>query len=1147
MLYLYQSNRLEDLAQMMLQVQRAEPLSHPLATEQIMVQSQGMRRYITQYWAQHTGIAANVHFRLPAALTWRLMRDALPDAPELSPFSSAVMTWRLLDLFQSPRFAEAHELQPARMMLDSYVQKGELSAYQLAGQLADVFDQYLVYRPDWIETWEANRRVAELDVRDAMQQDWQAAIWRELAQQAHGIPHRVQLWRVLMDALQQKNLRHLPTRLFVFGIATLAPMVLRLLQQIAQHRDVHIFALNPCALYWGDLLEPAQILQRSDDADLALQGHPLLASWGKQGRDFFHALSEAEAHQDEQHQRFTPQPVSGSLLHGLQYQIQQLIQPEEAHRDGWLAQHLAYLKTDVLPHDAWKAECFIADVQAAQSPEDYAIAQLNADGSLHIHSAHSPLRELQILHDQLCVLLQQNPDWQPSDIAVLTPDITPYAPFIEAVFGQHAEHPLPYTLTDVKLARRQPALDALAQILDVLSGRFAAHDLLTLLDSSPILAKWGIVRDDLPLLHDTVAQLNIRWGSDANERAQYGDADDLFTWQQGLDRLILGLMQPAHENTLWQGIAPHSSHPDHAHVLAQFAQWAHFLSRTKHEWQTPASVATWCERLRTLTHATLVAETDADTQALQRWEKAIARWQSEAETADFQREIGREIAVQHMTRCLHEATDAGLLRGGITFCSMVPMRSLPFKVVCLLGLNDGVFPRTTKAAPFDLIARYPQQGDRARRDDDRYLFLEAIMSAREVLYLSYLGRDIRNDSERAPSTLLGELLDVVAVLVDVPAPDLHTRWIKHHPLQAFSRRYFDHQDAGSLHLFSTRQTLADALNQPNTSQREFMDWHNDDMATDEIIEQKAFLRFWRNPIRHWLRHHLNWQAPYFASVHEDDEPFLGDQPRLLDDAYVHARQSGQDFAETVAYLRAQSLLPAGELGALLSRDYAVQAAQLDGTILRSEWLPARSVLLSLDAGIKLHVYLAHNRRVGQVLLSHDILHDGNTHGTLSSPDQVELLLRHLCYCAATADDELARETHYISVQQSITLPALSQQDAQAALSSWLAAYQQGQRVPLPYFARVNLAAAQAFFAPHSEKEAEQSHDERWQKAQKAASEKYHQGFYGMAQEDYPEVKLVFRRNNDAVPPYACPEFRALTERLFAPLANCLVALAGKNA
>ena len=1169
MLHLYQSNRLEDIAQMLARIQQVAPLENPFAAEEIIIQSQGMRRYISQYLARETGIAANLHFSLPAGLAWRLMREAMPDIPALSPFSSEVMRWRLLALFQSTEFAQSPNFAAARQALAPYLHNGDYAAYQLAGQLADVFDQYLVYRPDWIETWAAGKLVPELaHSRSADTQIWQAQLWQHLDDGKQGAPHRVQLWRTLMQSLARPNPR-LPQRYFVFGIATLAPMYLQLLAQLAQHSQVHIFALNPSQAYWGNIIEPAQILNQTQTADLSYQGHPLLASLGKQGRDFFNELAEVEAQLDLN--SYTGEPQSPSLLHSIQYHIQSQTLPETAHADGWLAAHQDYVhsqprfqaaqqqlnqqyQTALAPYQGSLkmninetpdlfSGCLTPEQNAIQQiqlahQQNLALAQLNADPSIQIHSAHSPLRELQILKDQLLVLLAQHPDWQPHDIAILTPHIEPYTPYIEAIFGKHSPHPLPYSLSDTQIAHRQPLLDALAQTLALMDSRFEADKLIALLDNELILATHQLTRDDLPLIHDTIAALNIRWGSDAAQRSQHSSRPDAqYTWQQGLERLILGFMLPENpQNPLWHHIAPHSSNPNHQAPLSRFAALVATLIRHQNQWQTPATVPQWNERIHSLINDLITPQSDDDHQAHQQLEAALAQWQNEAQTARYIQTINQTIAIQHLNRYLASQNDAGFLRGGITVCSMVPMRSLPFKVICLLGLNDGDYPRNTKAAPYDLIAQHPQKGDRARRDDDRYLFLEAILSAREVLYLSYIGKDIRTDEERAPSILIGELIDTIAALTQIPSSQLTQHWITHHPLQPFSPKYY----TGSLKpdaakLISTRQDYAQALNTPQPPAPPFLQNYAPASETQEqpeneppTIPQATFLQYWRNPNRQWLKYTLGWQAPHTQAAHPSSEPFTIDNPRQLDTAYTQARQHNQDFAELATTLTAQSQLPTGAFNTLIAQEQAIAAAGLDSELIHSPRHPDRTGSLKLPTGT-LNYTLSHNHQHGQILYAHQFLPNHNTQAKLQASDSIELLLRHLIY-SAVAPQTTAQPTHYIALHQSITLPPIAQPAAQATLAQWLAAYQQGQHHPIPFFPRVTLAAAIAY---HTK-------TQNWDAAQNKAHSVYHQGYNGFPQADYPETKLIYGRDEE--PPINSPTFRHLTENLFAHLADCLATL-----
>ena len=1067
MFYLYQSNRLESLAALFAGIQRVRPLESAFAAEQIVVQSQGMRRYLSVYLARELGVAANLQFSLPAGLTWQLMQKLIPDIPALSPFSPEVMRWRLLDLFRSERFQTTSEFENVRSVLQSYLGSGESADYQLAGQLADIFDQYLVYRPQWIDAWQEGKFLGLGD-----DEVWQAQLWRYLDDGNQSAPHRVALWEKLLSSLDKA---HLPERFFVFGISTMAPMYLQLLQKISEHCDVFVFALNPSGQYWGNVIEAAQLLKGDDDADLSQTGHPLLASLGKQGRDFFDFLTEIGLEE----QPVFEEVSDDTLLHCLQNDIQNLRMPSENSR------------TDLLD-----------------------------DGSVRIVSAHSPLRELQILKDKLLRILHEHPDWQPHDIAVLTPNIEPYSPFIEAVFGQAqgGAQALPYSVSDVKLSRRQPLLYALEQTLDLLESRFEVDKVLPLLESGLVLRRFGLTADDLPLLHDTVAELNVHWGLDGTMR---GAADNLFTWQQALERIVLGWMLPDDGSPLWQNVSAWHGDVNRLDVFGRFAAFIRTLSRLAAEWRKPAAAEEWTERCRDLVQSLFLPDAD-DQYALQQFEQALAKWQEETALAGFNGTLPQHTVIRHIRHFLGSESQAGFLRGGITFCSMVPMRSLPFKVICLLGLNDGDFPRNTKAAVFDLIAKHPQKGDRARRDDDRYLFLEALISAREMLYLSYIGRDIRNDAEFAPSSLISELLDTIAAMTGKSGRELSEKWVKHHPLQAFSRRYFQ-KDALSDGLFSTRQDYADALNQPQAEAQPFFLEALSQEEPGKTIHQGELVSFWRNPVKVWLKKNLSWDQPYLDGAWESAEPFEPQHEGRIADAYLDARRKGEDFEDTAIRLNAESLMPVGELGGLWQKQYQISAKNVDAELICSNKRPSEPYEESFD-DLVLQGTISNLYECGRIVFLNQ---------KDNAPNRIARLLEHLIFCAVAPKSVANRQTYMVSLGQTETYAAIGQEAARELLKEWLVYFRIGQNTPLPFFAKTSLAAAEEY-----------NKKEDWD----AALRKAHDVFNGnngnkrnKAQKEYTEVKLVFGHSEES--PLDEPLFENLVVNLLVPL---LTSVAGKT-
>ena len=593
-----------------------------------------------------------------------------------------------------------------------------------------------------------------------------------------------------------------------------------------------------------------------------------------------------------------------------------------------------------------------------------------------------------------------------------------------------------------------------------------------------------------------------------------GAADNLFTWQQALERIVLGWMLPDDGSPLWQNVSAWHGDVNRLDVFGRFAAFIRTLSRLAAEWRKPAAAEEWTERCRDLVQSLFLPDAD-DQYALQQFEQALAKWQEETALAGFRGTLPQHTVIRHLRRFLGSESQAGFLRGGITFCSMVPMRSLPFKVICLLGLNDGDFPRNTKAAVFDLIAKHPQKGDRARRDDDRYLFLEAIISARDILYLSYVGRSIRNDDELAPSALVSELIDTIAAMTGRRSKELAEHWVEQHPLQPFSHRYFI-ADNISDDLFSTRQDYAEALNRPREQARPFFSEALEENSPAPTVWQDDFIRFWKNPVKAWLQQTLGWREPYRDEAWESAEPFEPQRADKIAAAYLDARRHNQDFQETAVRLDAESLLPAGELGKLWQQNFQAAAKRIDGALLQSPKLPPFAYEIPFD-GQTLQGSLGNLYQCGQVFY---------LDRKPNAPQRIAILLEHLIFCAVGSSETETRQTHIVQPEETTLYPAISSSHAQEMLQKWLTFFNLGQTRPLPFFAKTSLAAAEAYGKKQS-----------WEDALNKAKESYHGNKVSKGQKDYTEVALVF--DNEDTEPVEGALFQRLVEELLIPLLDAV--------
>lgn len=1025
MLNLYHAPDLETLGALATSL-LATPTREPFAPALVVVPSQGMGRWLTLELARKQGIAMQLEVQLPAKFVWDLSRLALGQLPEQSAFAPSTLSWRLYDWLCEPaNLAEAPRLA-------HYLEGGdERRRLSLAVKIADVFDQYLLYRDDWLAAWERNE-LLELGPDEA----WQALLWRELTRDGH--PHRARLLEELLTRLYDASpIRGLPERVLVFGISSLPNHHLRVLEGLARHTQVVIFALNPCREAWGeirDIRELARQPELSPDDWYLDVGHPLLASLGKQGRDFFDSL-------------FSLASSEGSQETGL------YSEDEDLH-DSSLLQAL---QNDILR-------------LRTRQPDERLLLRED-DRSLELHVAHSPLREVEILHDQLLARFAAEPELTPDQVVVLTPDIERYAPYIEAVFSAKTGAPregvgrsgtpyIPFSLADRSLRAEIPLIEAFLNLLALPDSRFAAEEILAWLEQPAIAARAGIEAEDLALLRDWLREAGVRWGRDENHREQLGlPADAAFTWRQGLDRLLLGFAAPPQLAGLGAPLLGASWPLDaleggRAQLLGRLAGFVERLAALAQSLQRPRPLREWAESLQELIDQLFDEREAGDTLLL--LSKACAALKEQADASGVERPIELALIRQQLTSALEQGSAAsGFLTGAVTFCTMVPMRSLPFRLVCLLGLDDGALPRRTPAAGFDLIGQKPRRGDRARRLDDRYLLLETLLSARSGLYLSYVGRDPRSNAELPPSVLVSELLDVIDLTAVSHSGPASARITHQHPLQPFAPGNFaDGRHAGfAAPWFRAAQRLCQAVEAPQPF-ASALDAPDADWLS---IEPSQLIHCFKHPARYLLEQRLGLRLAQGEEALAGDEPFSVEwtSQHGLRQLALQAIERGWSEAEERAVAAASGWLPVGELGQAHWGQIRGPIRAFAPTLFDERPSDAPQPLL-VDiqlAGVRIHGWLDGVSASG---LFDYRLRD------LGAWELAPFWLRHLLLnCAATPG--IARDSRLLSPKSEWRLGPLA--NARELLRPWLDAYKSALCEPLPLLAKCSHGFARKWRKP----------------------------------------------------------------------------------
>ena len=1080
MLSLSFSNRFEILLDELLE-RLAEEQPGPFGEREVVVPSAALRRRLELAVADREGVCANLRCDFLAQWLWQQIGRVVPEVPARSPFAPALLAWRIHGLLDAgtadgawlsahPRLAHYLAGADARMR------------FELAERIARVFDHYLTYRPQWLARWSEGRgSVLEAGASAAALADeaWQAALWRRI-REAMGLrsEHPATAFLRAVTAMDHDALAAtgLPRRVHVFGLPALPPLYLDLLRELARVVDVRLYVLNPCREFWFDIVDARRLSWLATrQQDLFFEtGNRLLAAWGKQTRAHIGLLFEGE-HVLEDQALFAPHPGRHLLARV----------------------HNAILDLQELPP---------AGVKLAA-----------ADRSIEVHVCHSRTRELEVLHDRLLGLFKAHegtPDaLSPADVVVLTPDLEASAPLIEAVFGTAPPaRRIPWRITGLGGTHDNPLAQVLDRMLGLAASRFPATQVFDLLQQAPVAAHHGLDDSALETIHDWLRAAGVRWGLDAGAvqaalGQPEGDAPGLpHTLEEGLHRLFLAWAAgEAAQHAPFAGrIGAAAPEGQAALALGRFWRYAESLRSLRARLLQAHDAEGWRALLNDVLER-LVGDATAWADELRELRAAIAQLADDMSAGGCVAAQPLDVIRPALAALLDDPARGGVPGGTLTFSALSSLRGLPYRVVCVIGLDHGLFPGSDRAAEFDLMAARPQAGDRQRRLDERNLFLDVLLAAREVLHLSYVGRSVRDGSELRPSVLVDELLDVLAEATATAANDpealaaARRRLCVIHPLQAFAPEYFLAAERGDARLTSFNEDYAQALaarlgadsgaradrQDPQTPAAaeygdaagmgggEVSDEGDDDIdaglaAADaapffteplpppgpewRAVTLDRLARFFRNPCRYLLRERLGLDLPEADAELDDAEAFVPDLParwalaaRLM--PVLLAGGAADEDAALMRLARAGGEFPPGAMGgAALAREVTSMrafAARLAGarTEAALDPLVCDCVLRVADEDWTLSAVLAEVRPAGLLRWRY---------ADAGAADYLEAWIAHLMLCAA-GPAAVERHTRVLLRDADFTFAALEPAQAHEMLAGLVALYREGLMQPLHFF------------------------------------------------------------------------------------------------
>lgn len=865
MFALHVSNRTEFLLRHLAEVLRSDRKKNLFEPEIFLIQSLGIERLVCQHLAQEFQCWGNYQFYLPLKFMLNIAQRLNIDF-QTDQFDRHFLVWRIDSLLRDIS-------APVYMPLATFLSGGQvlLKRYQLAKRLANLFDQYQITRPDMLASWSKGRLATNNSA-----ETWQMALWARLKEAVPGCLHRGEVLQSVANHLaRQQNVTGLPQRISVFGIHSMPQAFLHILTVLSQNCDVHVYLLSPCRHYWGDAIHPKKELSGFQSQSLSLEQasnqepqvphHPLLSLLGQQGREFLQMILA----QVESYSQFASYQEGPSDQQSLLIRVQ----------------------NDML-HDL---------VQTIQDTMTFA-----KDRSVVLNACHSRLRELEVLKDHILHSLYQNGTVALKDIIVMAPDIQVYAALIPAVF-----HDIQHSIADSNLRQKNDVILVLLEFLHLMTRRFCANEVFDVLSNPRIFPNFGLSQSDLEYLRFWISESGIRWGVSAQHRKDLGLPEyDQASWIAGLERMLMGYACNSQDSCA--GIVPFTEIEggQGSRILGGLCDFISFLEKCREDAGRTCSIQSWGswlnDALRRLTG-------NSDDRNILEAQQLLSTLQALPEDV-HQHDVDIHVISAWIEQASDEIVSAsGFLRGSLTFCSLLPMRSIPFKHICLIGMNTGEFPKDDVHAPFDLLKEQFRLGDRSYRADDRYQFLEALLAARISLYISYIGQSITSNEKIPPSTVVGEFVEFLEKAY------ARKNLVQYHPLHPFDAQYFSPENQECFSYNKHHCTLAGRLMQASDSKKI---WWTDELSYQEmIIDLEDVISFYAHPQRWFLKQRLALQPPTSQESLEDEEIFTADalQNYEIDQQTVSACLKNESAIALHARLLASGHIPQGVPGENLVR------------------------------------------------------------------------------------------------------------------------------------------------------------------------------------------------------------------------------------
>ena len=908
---LYFSNRLEELAEQFASIvdlenqNKKDIFKAPL----VIAPNTNLVKWLQLMLARERSICMNMDFQFLETGLWNLLANL--DTEKLNPKLLDNDCLRMLLLYALQNLDENRiEFEPINHYLlnpdgakrPDYV--GRL--WQLSEKFVRLFQEYEFHRYDMIQKWRENKTLPkgmELcqqklyllvnKLRDKLFHN-SGALYLSMMEYAD---------RLLVGKSEKKKIA-VNGNNFVhfFGLSQISPFHLQLIGRLKDYYEIFIYAFNPSREFWEDIKTPQEkrwILRKNltklaikseekDQGELFLQDdNELLSLWGKPGRESIRLLCELTDY--DFHACFAKEKTPATVLQKIQSDI--LTLPSEKAGPTHFNQ------------DHFNQDHFNQD-------------QFNQDWSLQIVACPGIYREVETVYNSILYNLNQDNSLQLTGIAILVPDISKYKPVFDSVFNRRPEV-ISYNLVDSHAEIESIYGQAVLGILELATGRFSRKEVFDLILNPCFMYKWKIGQDEIEAWADWAESLNIFHTFDKQSKQEKGYLKSgYYTWKQRLQRLRLSRILSAPDESAesiskhFNGVVPYYDlKTGDAALMEKFCliiEKLHLAATGLKKMQSSGekwkqSFLKVCDDLleippdlrgeTTVQHALINAFDNL------KFYDALCEDKSKSK---LDIELIKEFVKSNLTSI--SGGYGNYLTGGVTISALQPMRPIPFKIVYVLGMEEGAFPGKADRSSLDLRLLKRRIGDISLPERNCYIFLEMLLSTRDKLYISYLAKDLQKDRFLQPCSLVNQLRryveqeifpkETLFKIVDIPLKGSSDKYLDKDAVNNFSDVLVNYSLADRIMYFREQHLWAhvnETAPQKEIKKVEkiFTDFtkelkvSDEELQIEEKITLKQLKKFLEDPVSQSIKHNLGLydeRESIEEIVLSEDEPFYSDFP-----------------------------------------------------------------------------------------------------------------------------------------------------------------------------------------------------------------------------------------------------------------------------